>query len=74
MTPSVQPSGVSEGAVNEDAGAATTAAREDPVRAEEVLMGEDVRDDGQHRFNELGGILLPRPLDFHGLDIDPYLL
>ena len=73
VTSSVQPSGVSEGAVNEDAGAATTAAREDPVRAEEVLMGEDVRDDGQHRFNELGGILLPRPLDFQGPDIDPYL-
>ena len=51
VTPSIHPSGVSEGAVNEDAGATATAAREDPVRAEEVLMGEDVCDDGQHRFN-----------------------
>ena len=36
-------------------------------------MGEDSRENGQHRFNELGGILLPRPLNFQGPDIDPYL-
>ena len=36
-------------------------------------MGDDARDDSQHRFNELGGILLPRPLDFQGPDIYPYL-
>ena len=36
-------------------------------------MGEDSRKNGQHRFNELGGILLPRPLNFQGPDIDPYL-
>ena len=36
-------------------------------------MGDDARDDGQNRFDELGGVLLPRPLDFQGPDIDPYL-
>ena len=36
-------------------------------------MGDDARDDGQNHFDELGGVLLPRPLDFQGPDIDPYL-
>ena len=36
-------------------------------------MGKDTSEDGQHRFNELGRILLPRPLNFQGPDIDPYL-
>ena len=72
-TPSVQPSGVLESAVNEGAGAIATEARKDPVGAEETLMGEDARDDGQYCFNKLGGILLPRSLDFQGPDIDPYL-
>ena len=36
-------------------------------------MGDDSRDDGQYRFNDLGGVLLPRPINFQGLDIDPYL-
>ena len=72
-TPSVQPSGVLESAVNEGACAIATEARKDPVGAEETLMGEDARDDGQYRFNKLGGVLLSRPLDFQGPDIDPYL-
>ena len=36
-------------------------------------MGDDAHDDGQHHFDELGGVLLPRPLDFQGPDIYPYL-
>ena len=50
-----------------------TAVREDSVRAVEALMGDNTRDDGQHCFKELGGVLLPRSLDFQGPDIDPYL-
>ena len=72
-TLSVQPSGVLGSAANEDAGVIAAEAFKDPVEAEEVLMGEDTREDGQHRFNELGGILLPRPLNFQGPDVDPYL-
>jgi hypothetical protein len=40
---------------------------------EATLMGEDAQEDGQYRFNDLGGILLPRPIYFQGPDIDPYL-
>ena len=72
-TPSVQPSGALGNVENEGAGAIATEAQKDPMRAAEVLMGEDTREDGHHRFNELGGILLPRPLNFQGPDIDPYL-
>ena len=36
-------------------------------------MGEDAQGDEQDRFDELGGILLPRPIKFQGPDIDPYL-
>ena len=36
-------------------------------------MGGDSRDEGQYFFNDLGGILLPRPINFQGPDIDPYL-
>jgi len=43
------------------------------ARAEAGLMGDDSRDEGQYCFNDLGGILLPRPINFHGPDIDPYL-
>ena len=72
-TLSVQPSGVLGSAANEDAGVIAAEAFKDPVEAEEVLMGEDTREDGQHRFNELDGILMPRPLNFQGPDVDPYL-
>ena len=69
----VQPSKVVEGAGSEKTGAVATAAHKDSVRAAEVLMGDGARDDGQHHFDELGAVLLPRPLDFQGPDIDPYL-
>ena len=36
-------------------------------------MLEDSRDEGQFSFNDLGGILLPRHVNFQGPDIDPYL-
>ena len=36
-------------------------------------MGEDAQGDEQDRFDELGGILLPRPIKFQGPDIDSYL-
>ena len=67
----VQPSEILEGVVSEDAGAVATAACKDRMGAEAVLMGDDTRDDGQHRFDELGRVILPRPIDFQGPDIDP---
>ena len=72
-TPSIQPLRALGIVDNEGAGAIGTEAREDSVKAVEVLMGDDAREGGHERFNELGGILLPRPLNFQGLDIDPYL-
>ena len=72
-TLSVQPSKVLESSAGEKTDAAATETREGSARAEAVLMDEDTRDDGQLRFDELGGILVPRPLDFQGPDIDPYL-
>ena len=36
-------------------------------------MGEEARDGEFERFEELGGKLLPCPLNFQGPDIDPYL-
>jgi len=71
--PSVQPSRVLEGIETEGAGAVDAEARRDTGGAAEALMGDDTRDEGHLRFNELGGILLPRPLNFQGPDIDPYL-
>jgi hypothetical protein len=62
-----------EGVETEGAGRIVTEAPKDPVGAAAALMGEDTREDGLHRFNELGGILLPRPLNFQGPDVDPYL-
>ena len=35
-----------------------------------MLLGEDVRDGDYEHFNELGGVLLPRPVNFQGPDID----
>ena len=40
---------------------------------QETLIGEDAQEDAQFRFNDLGGIFLPRPIYFQGPDIDPYL-
>ena len=70
---SIEPSKVLESIEGEKTRAVATAIREDSVEAAEILMGDDTRDDGQHHFEELGGILLPHPLDFQGPDIDPYL-
>ena len=38
-----------------------------------MLLGEDARDGDYEHFSELGGVLLPRPVNFQGPDIDPYL-
>ena len=54
-------------------GAAAAETREGFARAEAGLMGDDSRDEGQYCFNDLGAILLPRPVNFQGPDIDPYL-
>jgi len=69
----IEPSKVLESVDGEKTKAVSTAPREGPVDAAEILMGDESRDGGQLRFEELAGILLPRPLDFQGPDIDPYL-
>ena len=38
-----------------------------------MLLGEDARDGDYEHFSELDGVLLPRPINFQGPDIDPYL-
>ena len=38
-----------------------------------IPVGEDAKDDDLGRFGELGGVFLPRPLNFQGPDIDHYL-
>ena len=53
--------------------ATATETHEGFARAEAELMGDDSRDEGQYCFKDLGGILLPRPVNFQGPDIDPYL-
>jgi hypothetical protein len=55
------------------AAAATAKTREGSARAAAALMDDDSREEGQFSFNDLGGILLPRPVNFQGPDIDPYL-
>jgi hypothetical protein len=55
------------------AAAAAAETREGFARAEAGLMGDDSCDEGQYCFNDLGAILLPRPVNFQGPDIDPYL-
>ena len=72
-TPCVQPSRVLEDIETEGVGAVSTEARKDAAGAAEALMGDDTREEGHLRFNELGGILLPHLLNFQGPDIDPYL-
>ena len=72
-TPSIQPLRALGIVDNEGTGAIGTEAREDSVKAAEVLMGDDAREGGHERFNELGGILLPCSLNFQGPDIDHYL-
>ena len=39
----------------------------------EIPTSEDAKMDDFERFAELGGVLLPRPVNFQGPDIDPYL-
>ena len=71
-TSSAQPS-EAPGGSGKKTDAAATETHEGFVRAEAGLMGDDSRDEGQYCFKDLGGILLPRPVNFQGPDIDPYL-
>jgi hypothetical protein len=61
---SIQPSKVLECVEGEKTKAVTAAVREDSVGAAEALMGDDTRDDGQHRFEELDGFYYHVPLIF----------
>jgi len=72
-TLSAQTSKVPEDSAGERADVIAVETREGSARAEAALMGEDAQGDGQYRFDELGGILLPCPINFQGPDIDPYL-
>jgi hypothetical protein len=71
-TSSAQPS-EAPGGSGEKTDAAAAETHEGFARAEAGLKGDYSRDEGQYCFNDLGGILLPRPVNFQGPDIDPYL-
>jgi len=55
------------------AAAAAAKTREGSARVAAALMEDDSCEEGQFCSNDLGGILLPRPVNFQGPDIDPYL-
>jgi len=62
--PVIEHSKVLESADGEKTEAVATVHQEGRVDAAMILMGDESRDGGQLHFEELGGIILPRSLDF----------